>query len=67
MSNGTQKIFTVGVKLKSGDWQIKSVNVTLDPGNHFRPVWPVNLEWPDGIIGTFFKESISGKCFYKEA
>ena len=66
MSNPVQEIKTIGFIDKYGNWEIRTVNITLDPGNSFRPVWPVNLQWPDGINGTFYKESRSGKCLYKE-
>ena len=60
------KIFTVGFISKYGDWQIRTVNLIVSPENNFEPEYPVNLQWPDGIRGTFLKESLSGKCFYKE-
>lgn len=66
MDKGIQQLFSIGFKYKSGQWEIRKINITLDPGNNFHPVWPVNVPWPDGINGSFFKESVSGKCFYKE-
>lgn len=56
----------VGLKLKSGEIVIARVEIVLDPGNDFLPAWPLTLNWPNGISATFWKDSISGRSFYKE-
>ena len=62
----SSKLFKVGLKDKDGQWHIKLINVSLDSGNNFRPMWPIDVGWPDGKKGKFWKDSINGTAFYKE-
>lgn len=57
---------SVGVKDKSDNWEIRTVNMTLDPGDSFRPVIPMRVKWPDGLQADYLRVGKSGRMLYKQ-
>lgn len=66
MSQAVQKRYRVAFKHEDGLDEIRFAILTLDPGDNFRPIVPMNLNWPDGKSGRFTKVSKNGNLFYHE-
>lgn len=66
MSDPVKRMTTVALFKKDGTREIKLINQTLDPGNSFKAVVEMTIDWPNGDSGKFWKPSRSGRLFYKE-
>lgn len=60
------KLFSIGIKRYNDLWELRTVYLSLDINNYFHPIWPIHIQWSDGVTGKFLKESINKRMLYIE-